>query len=380
MNLYLLLGVPREARADEIRRAYRRLARKYHPGINPGDRAAAERFAEIALAFETLNDPDRRRTYDAQGDDAPRAAVSTFQFQGFDFSAEPPAADRHSTFGDLFGDALTERLAAGAAPPEQGADLYVEVSVPFTDALLGAQCQVRVNRLERCAPCDGRGRTEGPETQCVHCGGVGHVRMARGHMVFARPCGVCGGAGVQHFYVCHACGGEGVGVHSGTLSLTLPPGVSDGADLVFPSEGHAGRRAGPPGALHVKVRVPPHPYFRRVDDDVVVEVPVGVHEAALGARIEVPTPDGLMRMRVPPGTQSGQTFRFRDRGVPLGDRRGHLVVVVRLVLPALLDEASRELMREFAARNPGNVRETWLRGVTSPGGDVPAETAARFEE
>jgi len=199
-------------------------------------------------------------------------------------------------------------------------------------------------------------------------------------MVFARPCGACSGAGVQHFYVCHACGGEGVGVHSGTLALALPPGVADGAELVFPGEGHAGRRTGPPGALHLKVRVPAHPIFRRVDDDVWVEVPVAVHEAALGARIEVPTPDGPMRMRVPPCTQSGQAFRFRDRGVPRGNGRGHLVVVVRLVLPALLDERSRELMRDFAARNPDNVRDAWLRGVTPSREDVPAEAAATFEE
>lgn len=379
MNFYLLLGVSREARLEEIRRAYRRLARKYHPGINPGDRAAAERFQQISVAFETLSDPDRRRAYDSHGEAPASSTVSTFQFQGFDFSAES-VEPRRSTFGELFGDVLSERLASGAAPPEQGADLHLAVSIPFEDAMLGSRRYVRVSRLERCAPCAGHGRLTSAASPCVHCEGAGHVRVARGHMVFSRACGACSGSGVQHHHICAACGGEGVGVHASGLTLSLPPGIADGTEVVFPGEGHAGRRAGPAGALHLRVQVEPHPLFRRVGDDISVELPVAIHEAALGARVDVPTPEGPLRIRVPPGTQSGQTFRFRDRGVPHGDHRGHLVVTIRLVLPALLDEPSRELMRAFAARNPENVREEWLKAMFEPTKVASPETADAVEE
>jgi molecular chaperone DnaJ len=376
MNLYVVLGVRREATSGEIRRAYRRLARRYHPDINPGDRMAADLFRRVSVAFETLSDPERRRRYDAEGDAPPDDGGSTFEFQGFDFSlrigeSHPP------TFGELFADALGERAGL---PPSQasalGADLHASVTLSFEESVRGTTRELIVTRLERCAPCTGQGRLAGPPASCAHCDGVGSVRVARGHMVFARTCPSCGGAGVVRFRVCGACGGEGVGVHTGPVVVAVPSGLDEGAEVIIPGEGHAGRRGGAAGALHLRVSVRPHPWFRRAGDDVHVEVPIAVHEAGLGARIEVPTIDGPMRMRVPPGTQSGQTFRFRGRGVPrAGEPGGDLLVSVRIVLPAVIDERSRELLREFAERNPENVRESL--GVGGEGAAAAQPSAPR---
>jgi len=357
MSFYVVLGVRRDATLEEIRRAYRRLARKYHPDLNPGDRRAAELFRQISEAYETLSDPDRRREYDRLGE-APAGPVdSVFEFQGFDFSVHADEA-RAPTFGELFADAIEAGAAGGrGGEPATGADLHASVTLDFEEAMRGTRRNLTVTRLERCAPCRGLGWLPGPPARCLRCDGSGQVRGVRGHMVFARTCGVCAGTGVTRVRVCGACGGEGVGVRTETIPVDLPPGVAEG-ELIVPGQGHAGRRGGPPGALRLMVTIAPHPIFRRSGQDLLVEVPVAVHEAALGARIEVPGLDGPTRLRIPPGTQSGQTFRLRERGVPAGreGRRGDLVVTVRLVLPPVLDERSKELLREFGRLNPVNVR------------------------
>src|SRR5436190_1765915 len=259
MDFYILLGIERAATLNDIKRAYKRLARRYHPDINPGDRTAAAQFRQIAEAYETLSDPDRRRRYDTGGLD--RSHVDqNFGFEGFDFSVSVSGAAA-PTFGDLFADVLRQRQdARNDGAPERGADLHQSLSLPFEAAMRG---------------------------------------------------------------------------------------------------GHAGRNGGDPGDLYVTIRVEPHPLFRREGDDLHLIVPVAVHEAALGAKVEVPSLEGYARLRVPPGTQSGQRFRLRERGVPSarGGPRGDLVVEVRLVLPKVLDERSKELLREFGRINGDNVRE-----------------------
>ena len=353
MDCYVVLGLRREATVDEIKRAYRRLARRYHPGINPGDREAAERFQLVSEAYETLVDPERRRRYDTQGGAAPPQAESRFAFAGFDFSASADGTAAYS-FGELFADALH---GSRSREPERGADLYLEVALSFEEAARGARRTVRLSRLESCAPCGGRGFLAGPDVACATCEGRGEIRGVRGHMVFARTCPSCGGAGRVRHHVCGACGGEGVGAHTGTVTIDVPVGIADGAQFSVAREGHAGRYGGQPGDLRVAVRVLPHRYFRRDGDDLLVEVPVAVYEAALGARIDVPTLEGVAWLRIPPGTQSGRTFRMREHGLPTrGGRRGDLLVTVRLALPDVLDERSKALMHEFAERNPGNVR------------------------
>ena len=357
MDFYLILGVERAATLRDIKRAYKRLARKYHPDINPGDRQGAAQFLQITEAYETLCDPDRRRRYDALGYAAANEP-STYGFEGFDFSASVSGASA-STFGDLFADVLHQReVRREEGAPERGADLHQTIELAFDDAMRGRQRQVTVMRQEYCRTCQGAGRLSVAETRCTNCHGSGIVKSARGHMVFSKPCGVCSGSGRQRQARCPTCAGQQIEMRTEPLTFRVPAGVADGARIRVPGKGHVGRNGGDNGDLYVTVRVQPHPLFRREGDDLHLLVPVAVHEAALGAKIEVPSLDGPARLRVPPGTQSGQRFRVRERGLrsALDGRRGDLVVEVRLALPKLLDERSKELLREFGRINNEDVR------------------------
>lgn len=356
MDLYLLLGVARAASADEIRRAYRRLARRYHPDINPGDRVAEEQFQRISSAFETLIDPERRQRYDAEGrvsDPAPRSVVG---FEGFDFSVSVRGASA-STFGDLFSEIL--QGTSREQEPERGADLRIEMAISLEDAFTGGERDLEVVRYLACDSCAGSGRVRVAERPCPQCNGSGSLRSVRGHMVFSRNCGTCGGSGRLSLAACGACHGRQLQMRVDSVRVQLPAGVADGDRLVVPGGGHGGRHGGAAGDLHVTVHVAPHPRFRRDGDDLHVLLPIAIHEAGLGAKIDVPTIAGPpARLRIPPGTQSGQRFRLRARGMMSGraDVPGDLVVEVRLMLPPLLDERSKELLREFARINSTDVR------------------------
>ena len=360
MDFYLVLGLAKGAGSAEIKRAYRRLARTYHPDINPGDRTAELRFRQISEAYETLSDPDRRRRYDAFGEaPPPDASPPSYGFEGFDFSVTVAGAEA-STFGDLFADIIRNRQApAGGDRPAPGADLHQAVAIGFDEAFRGGERTLTVVRRDHCPSCAGTGAQRTAEVRCPYCHGSGAVRVTRGHMVFSRACAHCGGSGRQRERACRACDGQGVQTRSERVTIQLPPGVRDGNRLRVPGKGNVGQCGGAIGDLYVTVQVAPHPVFRREGDDVHLTVPVAVHEAGLGGRIEVPTPDGPARLRIPPGTQSGQRFRLRERGAPSprDGRRGDLVVEVRLVLPALLDERSKELLREFGRINGEDVRK-----------------------
>jgi molecular chaperone DnaJ len=358
MDFYIVLGLERAATLGEIKRAYKRLARRYHPDINPGDGMAAQQFRQIAEAYETLSDPDRRRRYDTVGIATAAADVQTFGFEGFDFSVSVSGASA-STFGDLFADVLQQREARlDPDAAERGADLHQTLDLGFEEAMRGGPHDVTLTRLEPCAMCGGVGRLRTAESRCLTCQGNGIIKTARGHMVFSRPCGECRGTGRQAEIRCPACGGHQMAPHTETLTVQLLPGLGDGARVRVPAKGHAGRGGGAPGDFYITVHVEPHPLFRREGDDLHMVVPIAVHEAALGAKLDVPSIDGHARLRVPPGTQSGQRFRLRERGVPsLRDgRRGDLVVEVRLMLPKVLDERSKELLREFGKINTDDVR------------------------
>jgi molecular chaperone DnaJ len=356
MDFYVILGVTRAASLSELKRAYRRLARRYHPDINPGDHEAAERFKEILSAYETLSDPDRRRRYDQHGFASVTAEEATVGFEGFDFSASVHA-NQQSTFGDLFADVL-RRDDDRSARPERGADLHATIAIDLEQAVAGVETPLTITRQERCANCQGRGTRAAPGAECVQCQGTGTLRSARGHMVFARPCPRCDGGGVERLQRCAPCHGTGLEVRAETIPVRLPAGVADGVRLRLAERGHAGTRGGAHGDVYVTVQVRPHPRLRREGDDLFVELPVAVHEAALGARVDVEGIDGLARVRIPPGTQSGQRFRLRGRGAPSmrTGQRGDLVVEARIVLPAMLDERSKELLREFGRINGESVR------------------------
>ena len=356
MDLYELLGIPRGATLIEIKRSYKRLARKYHPDINPGDNAAEARFKEITRAYETLSDPERRMRYDAGSLSAGSAAVS-FEFEGFDFSGTVAHADA-PTFGDLFAEVFSQRQETRAAEPVRGADLHASISLTFEEAMRGTQRRMTLTRRDTCQSCRGAGALKIAEARCQRCQGSGVLRSRRGSMVFSKSCEACGGSGRLQQTACGRCSGSGVEMRSETITVGIPAGVSDGARIRVPEKGNAGERRGRVGDLYIAIQVEPHEAFVREGDDFHITVPIGVHEAALGAKIDVPAPDGTARLRVPPGTQTGQRFHIRGRGAPSprNGERGDLVVEVKIVLPKVLDERSKELLREFGRIHENDIR------------------------
>jgi molecular chaperone DnaJ len=356
MDFYIVLGVTQAASVSEIKRAYRRLARKHHPDINPGDDTADARFRRISEAYETLVDPDRRRRYDQTGGRlsvVPDAAVS---FAGFDFSSivDGPQA---ATFGELFADVF--QPPPPGEEPQAGLDLHASASLTFEESIRGAERRLTVTRQETCSVCAGVGVIRTPEGRCLTCRGAGSVRWARGHMVFTKACAACDGSGRQRQQACTACAGQGMTARTESIAVRIPAGVANGDRVKVPGRGHAGRRGGRSGDLNLTVQVAEHPQFQRQGNDLHIVVPVAIHEAALGARISVPSIDGPATVRVPPGTQTGQRFRLRGRGVQSArdGRAGDLVVEVRLTLPAVIDERSKELLREFGRINQESVRK-----------------------
>ena len=362
MDLYALLGVTRAASSGEIERAYRRLARRYHPGINPGDRAAAEMFRQVHYAFGVLCDAERRREYDRGAAPTPpevEAAVSV-ELQGFDFSVAAHGAQA-ATFAELFADVF-QQAAREAISPTRGADIDVTLQLSFADAVRGGTFPMSVVRQDRCASCGGDGRLARAPMICPACGGQGSRRWARGHMVFTRPCDDCGATGHISTQACRGCGGAGIQPRSEVVSINVPAGINAGDRIAVPGRGQAGARGGPAGDLYVTLEVESHPYFTRAGRDLHLILPLAVHEAALGARIDVPTLEEPVKLRIPPGTPSGRKFRIPGAGVPApagaaADEAGDLIAETQIVLPPVRDERSKELLREFAALNAQEVRK-----------------------
>lgn len=359
MDLYGALDLAPTASAADIERAYLRLARRYHPRINPGDRHAEERFRQVQGAYEVLGDPERRREYD-QGRLGPPPARAAFDaaiaFEGFNFAT---AAQGHeaATFSELFSDVFQD-AARRALAPEAGGPIDLTLPLSFVDAMQGGTCPVSILRQERCHTCEGHGRVAVPMRACPACDGQGATRWARGHMVFTKPCDHCDATGRVTSVPCRSCGATGLQARSELVTIVVPAGVEDGARLAIPGRGHAGVRGGPAGDLYVTVTVTPHPVFRRDGRDLCFTLPVAVHEAALGAHIEVPTLSDPVTVRIPPGTGSGARLRIRGHGVPgpTPDQSGDLIAELQIVLPPVRDERSRALLREFGERNPIDVR------------------------
>jgi molecular chaperone DnaJ len=358
MDLYELLGLRRSVSAAEIRRAYQKLARQLHPDLNPGDPAAADRFRAVSRAFQVLSDPQRRAAYD-RGEPPPGAQPGAPEvgFEGFDFSAEVRSAS--VSFREIFDGVLREDGPGAAA---RGEDLEQTTRISFVESLEGAQRRVQLLRQDACPVCRGDGEVAFGPVPCPRCRGGGRVRASRGHMIFTRRCADCAATGTLSRRPCRRCGGEGRLMQSEWLDVTIPAGAGAGSRVRVPGCGNAGRRGGPPGDLVLAVEVEPHPFFRREGEDLFCEVPVTIVEAALGAHIEVPTPDGPVTIEVPAGTQNGQRFRLRKRGVPRpgGEGRGDLFVAAKVVVPRVADDRSRELLQEFARLNPADPRDAAL--------------------
>jgi molecular chaperone DnaJ len=356
VDLYAQLGVTRTASAAEVERAYRRLARRYHPGVNPGDRVAERLYQQVQEAYLVLGDVDRRREYD-RGSAPANAEASPVAFEGFDFSAaaDGPLA---ATFSELFSDVF-QQAAREATTPSRGLDVQVTLHLPFEDAVRGCQVPLSVTRHERCSGCRGRGFLARSVSACGVCGGDGVRKWARGHMVFSKACEACGGNGQSVRDACMACRGAGVTPRTEVVTINVPPGLESGSRVAVPGRGHAGALGGPSGDLYVTIEVGAHRYFTRQGADLHLTLPVAVHEAAFGVVLTVPGLDGPVRVRVPAGTRSGASLVVRGRGgvKPGAGERGDLVVTVQIALPASLDARSRALLREFGQINTGDVRQ-----------------------
>lgn len=369
-DLYALLQVPRTASLDEIKTAYRRLARKYHPDLNPGDKEAEEKFKEISLAFEILSDEGKRKLYDEMGMDAaqigwdPDKAAAWRRYQGArtaspgaGFDYENLGVDLGDLFGDIFGDFMGARPRARARPagPSPGADLRASVEVDLADVVRGGTRELRLERPVTCDVCGGSGH-EGAPRVCPTCGGTGRTTTTRGSIAFSGTCPTCRGTGQAPGPTCKGCGGSGVVSRPTKLEVKIPPGVADGGLVRLAGQGAAGRGGGPPGDLYLEVRVRPHPHLRREGDDLHMALPLTVHEAVAGATVPLPTFDGVLQLKIPPGTQSGRKLRLRGKGVPhlRGGGRGDLFVEARVQVP--VGEASERLSAEMDKLYEGDVR------------------------
>jgi molecular chaperone DnaJ len=345
-DYYEVLGVARGASEQEIKSAYRKLALKYHPDRNPGDRAAEESFKEAAEAYSVLGDPEKRRRYDAYGHAGLGGA------SGFDPTI---FADFGDILGDLFGfgDVFGRRSRTG---PRRGSDMRYNLELSFEEAVFGTETHILVPRPETCATCSGSGVAPGtrPST-CSSCGGAGQVTFQQGFFSVARTCGRCRGTGRIISSPCKDCRGEGHVMVERKLQLKIPPGVDTGSQLRVTGEGEPGALGGPPGDLYVVVRVQEHAFFKRDGSSLYCEVPLSITQAALGATLEIPTPDGgHTKLHIPEGTQTGAVLRVRGQGVPhLGSRgRGDLHVGVRVVVPTKLNAEQRRLLEQLAKTLP----------------------------
>lgn len=380
-DYYNILGVKKDAKADDIKKSYRRLARKYHPDVNPGDKVAEDKFKEVQEAYDVLSDDKKRKVFDRFGyyadnldPDSPFASgagagsaggAPGFDFSGFSWDTGSTGAGGSSfrdIFSDLFGGSGGGAKAQPEPPrplPKKGRDIEMPLALSFAESFTGLTTNITVNRSEQCSRCQGAGDTGGPVVQCSTCKGTGQVMRTGGRLQFSQACPDCEGTGRRR-QPCSLCNGKGVTPKSEQVKVKIPAGVDTGSRVRIPKKGHGGRLGAEPGDLFILTNVGKHPFLTRKGDNVYVTVAITVPEAALGTKIEVPTVEGKAQLKIPAGTESGQKFRLRERGFPSlrnPSLRGDQFIEVKIGLPKVISEETKELLRQFEKLNPENPRK-----------------------
>lgn len=381
-DYYQILGVKKDAKADEIKKAYRRLARKHHPDVNPNDKLSEDKFKEVQEAYDVLSDEKKRKVFDRFGyyadnldADSPFAGGGAgagtgnagFDFSGFDFSGgQAGGAGGGSSFRDIFSDLFSGGGGSARTQPEaprpmpkKGRDIEIPLAMSFEESFTGLTTNITVHRSEQCSRCQGAGDTGGPVVTCPTCKGSGQVMRTGGRLQFSQPCADCEGTGRRR-EPCSLCNGKGVTPKTEQVKIKIPAGVDTGSRVRIPKKGHGGRLGAEPGDLFILTNVGKHKFLERKGDNIYISVPISVPEAALGTRIEVPTVEGKAQLKIPAGTESGQKFRLRERGFPSlrnPTLRGDQFVEVKIMLPRVISEETKEVLRQFEKLNPENPRK-----------------------
>jgi len=365
-DLYEILGVSRDASQDDIKKAYRRLARKHHPDVNPGDKSSEEKFKEIGMAYEILSDPEKRKRYDMLGAAAfqPGAgATAGGPFEGFDFSSGG-LGDLSDIFEMFFGAGGSGRGSMRTQGPSRGADIQVVVDVTLEDVVKGASRMITIDHSVPCSYCGGSGAKPGSmPQQCPTCKGAGRVISGGGFLRVSQTCPRCGGRGQVNADPCTSCSGTGKEMREEKIAVKIPSGVTNNSRIRVTGKGDSGEMGGPPGDLYVYTRVHEHQFFKRIEDNIYCQIPVTFTEASLGSSIEVPTITGKGRLRIPPGTQSGQQIRIKGKGIPhlRGFGQGDQICEVVIYTPTNLTTKEKELLEELGKIENGETLRKHLK-------------------
>jgi len=351
-DYYQILGVSRDATDEEIKRAFRQLAIKYHPDRNPNDKEAEERFKEINEAYSVLSDPQKRAQYDRYG------TVEGMDSSDFDFTGG--FEDIFSHFSDIFSDLFGDYYEYGSgrrARPRKGEDIRIDLTIDFKEAIFGAEKEIKIKKRVICPKCKGTGAEKGGISTCPYCRGTGEVVYTQGFLSVRRTCPKCGGAGRIITSKCRNCGGTGYVYKTEKLRIKIAQGIDSGNIIKVSGHGNPGYNGGPNGDLYIYIKVKEHEFFKRKGKDIHIEIPISITQAALGATLKVPTIWGEHELYIPPGTQPNTRFTIKHKGVELSGSRGDQIVTVRVQIPKKLTDKQKELLKEFAKESGENPEE-----------------------